>query len=64
MVDAWYYCDIMAGKKAVEEITLWKSTLEENDITSIDEIEVVFTGYDSNTFADIFKSNPITFSTK
>lgn len=64
MVDAWFYSDIVAGKKAVDEITLMGSTLEENDITSIDEIEVVFTAHDSNTYSTIFESEAITFSAK
>ena len=64
MVDAWFYCDIVAGKKAVEEITLFDSTMEENGITSIEDIELVFTAHDSNTYADIFKSEPISFSAK
>ena len=64
MVDAWFYCDIVAGKKAVEENTLFDSTMEENGITSIEDIELVFTAHDSNTYADIFKSEPISFSAK
>lgn len=64
MVDAWLYSSIMAGKKAVDEITLMESTLEENNITSIDEIELVFTAHDSNTYSNIFESGPITFSAK
>lgn len=64
MVDCWFYCDVVAGKKAVEEITLFDSTMEENGITSIEDIELVFTAYDSNTYADIFKSEPISFSAK
>lgn len=64
MVDSWFYCNVMAGKKAVEEITLFQSTMEENGITSIEDIELVFTAYDSNTYSDIFKSEPIAFSAK
>lgn len=64
MVDAWFYSDIIAGKKAVDEITLFSSAMEENDITSIDEIEVFFTALDSNTYATIFESDAITFSAK
>lgn len=64
MVDSWFGCDVVAGKKAVDDITLTSSTMEENDITSIDDIEVVFTAYDSNTYSTIFKSDPITFSVK
>ena len=56
MVDSWFGCDVVAGKKAVDDITLTSSTMEENDITSIDDIEVVFTAYDSNTYSTIFKS--------
>lgn len=62
MVDTFFYSSILAGKKAVDEISILSSSLEENDITSIDEIDLVFTAYNSDTFSTIFKSEIIKFS--
>lgn len=51
------------GKKAIDEITLLSSDLEENNITSVDEIELKFKIIDED-FTNSVESDAITFSTK
>ena len=49
---------------AYDDITIFSSELEENDITSVDEISLNFKILDSNNFNTIAESGEITFSTK
>lgn len=51
------------GKKAIDEITLLSSDLEENNITSVDEIELKFKIIDED-FTNSVETDAITFSTK
>lgn len=64
MVDGSLYSEICAGKKAVDEITVYSSDLEQNKIMAIEEIELVFVASDSNTYSTLFKSGGIQFSAK
>lgn len=59
MVTALLYGDVYAGKKTVDDITLLSSDLEENSITKIEEIELSFHIYDSDTYDTIVDSEPI-----
>lgn len=50
------------GKKAIDDITIMSSELEENSITSIDEVELKFHIYDNDSYETVADSDPITFS--
>jgi len=64
MVSGYYYADIYSGKYSLDEITILSSDLSDNGITSIDEIELKFHIYDSDTYDTIADTNPIKFSAK
>ena len=64
MLSPSFYADVYDGKKAIEDITLFSSDLEENGITSIDQVELKFHIFDPETFDYSIDSDPITFSTK
>ncbi len=42
MIESLFYSEVFSGKKAVDEITLFSSDLEENNIESIENIEFTF----------------------
>jgi hypothetical protein len=63
MVDALQSQTVYAGKKAIDDITLFQSDLDENGITSVDEVETEFKILDEN-FMDIDNSGKVSFSTK
>lgn len=63
MVTPYFSSTVYDGKKAIDEITLMSSELEENGIDSVDEIELKFKLMDEN-FMDIAESDVITFSAK
>ena len=52
------------GKMAYEDIDILSSELEENGIESIEEVELKFHIYDSDTYETITESDPITFNAK
>ncbi len=60
MVSPMFSCDVLAGKKAYDTITFLESELEENDITSIDNIELAFHIFNITTWDTIFDSDTIT----
>lgn len=62
MIDGHLYCDIYAGKKAVDDIAFMASKLEENGITSVDDVELCFEFMDDDY--NIEKTDVIKFSTK
>lgn len=64
MVSPAFYSNIYSGKKALDEITVFQSDLEENGITSVDEIELKFHIYNSDTYYTIVDTEPITFTAK
>ena len=64
MVTPFFYSSIYDGKMAIDEITILSSDLEENEIDSVDEIELVFHIYDTDTYETVVDTDPIVFSTK
>ena len=50
------------GKMAISYITIFESDLEENGITSIEDIELKFHVYDSDDYSTIFDTDAIAFS--
>ncbi len=63
MVTPYFSSTVYDGKKAINEITLMSSELEENNITSVDEIELKFKISDDN-FINSTETDVISFSTK
>ena len=64
MVTPYFSADVYDGKKAIADITIMSSDLEDNNITSVDDIELVFKILDAETYRNIETSDPISFSTK
>ena len=64
MVTGYLYSTVYANKMAMDTITLLSSDLEENNITSIDEIELKVRIIESETYKEIDETHPITFSVK
>lgn len=62
MMSPFFSTTIYDGKKAIDEITIFSSDLEENDIESIEEVELKFHIYNADTYSTIADSEPITFS--
>lgn len=62
MVAPYFYASIYDGKMAIEEITIFGSDLEENGITTIEELELSFHVYDSKTYETIADTSPITIT--
>ncbi|MGM9680011.1 MAG: hypothetical protein ACI3XR_00745 [Eubacteriales bacterium] len=61
MVTGFLSETVYKGKFAIGEITVLSSDLEENNITSIDEIELKFHIYDSDSYQTIKDTDPIRF---
>lgn len=64
MLNPVFSSTVYAGKKAYDDITLLETDLEENNIESIDSVELKFHIYDADTYETITDSDVITFSTK
>ncbi len=62
MMNPLYSNTIYSGKKSIDDITIFSSDLEENGIEAIEEVELQFHIYDSDTYSVIGDSEPITFS--
>lgn len=62
MLTPYFSTTVYDGKKAVDDITIMSSELEENGITSIEEVELKFHIYDNDSYETIADSDPITFS--
>lgn len=64
MVTAFLSSTVYVGKYAIDDITILSSSLEENDIKSIDTIELKFHIYNSESYNTIVDTEAITFSAK
>jgi hypothetical protein len=62
MMSPYFSTTVYDGKKAIDEITIFSSDLEENGIESIEEVELKFHIYDADTYMTITDSDPITFT--
>lgn len=62
MVTGYLYCDIYAGKMAIDTIDIFSSDLEENNIESIEDIELSFHIINTNNYQTIVDTDPIGFS--
>ena len=64
MLTPYFSTTVYDGKKCIDDITFMSSELEENGIESIDEVELKFRVYNSDSYETIAESDPITFSAK
>lgn len=62
MMNPFFSTTVYDGKKAIDEITVFSSDLEENGIESIEEVELKFHIYDADSFSAIADSEPIIFT--
>lgn len=64
MMTPYFSADVYEGKKALDDITLMSSELEENGIESIEDVELKFHIYDPESYDTIADSDIISFSAK
>lgn len=62
MMSPFFSTTVYSGKKAINDITVFSSDLEENGIEAIEEVELKFHIYDADSYSTITDSEPITFS--
>lgn len=61
-VDPCFSCDVRAGKKAYDTITFMESDLEENEIASIDTMDISFHVFETSNFNEIFDTDTLSVS--
>jgi len=59
MIDPTFSVDLPVGKKAYTSMSFFEEDLKDNDIKSIEEIELVFDVWHMDTWDDLFKSKTI-----
>lgn len=59
MVSPVFSCDVMPGKKASDSITIMKSDLEDNDIETIEDVELSFHIFNTNDFGSGYDTEMI-----
>ena len=64
MVTGYFSSTLYDQKMAIDNITLLSTQLKENNITSVDEVELKFRVSDAETYKTLFETDPIKFSTK
>lgn len=64
MVTSLLSSTVYKGKYAIDDITILSSSLEENEITSIDTIELKFHIYNPDTYSTIVDTDVIKFNAK
>ena len=62
MLTPIFSCDIYNGKMAIDDITLLSSEMKENDIEKIEEVDLSFHIYDSDSYETIKNTDPISFT--
>ena len=62
MINTIFSADVVAGKHAIDTITFMNSELEENDIESIETVEISLIGYDFASYNTLFESDKINLS--
>ncbi|MBQ2057044.1 MAG: hypothetical protein II490_00230 [Oscillospiraceae bacterium] len=60
MMSGYLSCTVLDGKCAVDEMTIYKSDLEANGIDSVEDLEISFRIFNSDTWRDIVKTDPVT----
>ena len=64
MVTPYFSCTVNNGRMALDNITIMSSDLEQNGITSVDDLELVFKIINPDTYQTIVETDPIAFSMK
>jgi len=64
MVNPLFYSNVYNNKMAFDEITIFSSDLEDNNIETIEDLELSFRIYDPDTLENIAETGPISFSVK
>lgn len=64
MVTPFFSSTVYDGKKSYDDITIFSSDLEENNIDSVEDIELNFHIYDSDSYSTICDTGAISFQTK
>ncbi len=62
MISPFFSVTLYNGKKVIDDITIFSNDLEENGITSIDQVELKFHIYNADSYSTIVDTDPITFS--
>lgn len=62
MMSPFFSTTVYDGKKAIDDITVFSTDLEENGIETIEDVELKFHIYNADTYETITDSDPITFS--
>ena len=62
MMEPFFSTPVYDGKKAIDDITIFSSDLEDNGIESIEQVELKFHIYDADSYDTITDSDVITFS--
>lgn len=62
MIDTMFSCDVLVGKHAIDTITFMSSDLEENEIKSIQNIELSFHVFNSDSWDTIMDTTPVTIN--
>ncbi len=62
MMSPLFISTVYDGKMAIDDITVFSSELEENGITSIEEVELKFHIYDADTYDTIIDIDAISFT--
>lgn len=63
-LDAYFSSTVYDGKKAYDNITVFSSDLEENGITSVEEISLTFRIIDADNYDTIIETDEIVFYAK
>ena len=61
MVTPLFSSTVYDGKMAISAITILSSDLEDNDITTVEDVELVFRIYNADTYSTIVESDAIAF---
>lgn len=64
MVTPYFSCTVNKGRMALSNITIMSDDLKKNNITSVDNIELVFKILNPDTYEKIAQTNTISFSAK
>ena len=62
MISPLFSTTVYDGKMSIDDITIFSSELEENDIETIETVELKFHIYDADTYSTIADSERITFT--
>ena len=62
MMSPFFSTTVYDGKKSIDEITIFSNDLETNGIETIEEVELKFHIYESDSYNTIADTDPITFS--